>query len=188
MVSTPSGKFSISIHVPREGDDPPHRPAPRRPRYFYPRPPRGGRQPVRRIQQRGKYISIHVPREGDDVCAAALIGSALQFLSTSPARGTTAAPSHWARVGYCISIHVPREGDDKSMQRPYLTQWKFLSTSPARGTTSLSGASNKVAKIFLSTSPARGTTACQARPAAWQGYFYPRPPRGGRPILLDEVP
>ena len=56
-------------------------------------------------------ISIHVPREGDDFrpCAPRLHVS--QFLSTSPARGTTAAAVPLL-FDLGISIHVPREGDD----------------------------------------------------------------------------
>ena len=62
------GDLDISIHVPREGDDQ----APTLPRttasYFYPRPPRGGRR----------------DKTAQFVCRY------FQFLSTSPARGTTA--------------------------------------------------------------------------------------------------
>ena len=59
--------FTISIHVPREGDD---RRAlalgSRGVLHFYPRPPRGGRQEHATALSYPMEISIHVPREGDD--------------------------------------------------------------------------------------------------------------------------
>ena len=81
-----------------------------------------------------------------------------QFLSTSPLRGTTHRPG---KACDCmqISIHVPLAGDDGKLR-----------------------AAAKRAKEFLSTSPLRGTTKLRA-PARASGYFYPRPPCGGRPKL-----
>ena len=79
----------ISIHVPREGDDPPG--------FLRVFPARG--------------ISIHVPREGDDDYPLKNKVFCGEFQSTSPVRGTTG--QRWQRSGhYNISIHVPREGDD----------------------------------------------------------------------------
>ena len=42
------------------------------PKYFNPRPPRGGRPPVTLVTSFGLLISIHAPREGGDCipCAA----------------------------------------------------------------------------------------------------------------------
>ena len=174
-------KTKISIHVPREGDDP----------YldtivitgggFLSTSPARGTTVVRRPRGCLAGISIHVPREGDDRVLSVLPPGRFRFLSTSPARGTT-RPS--ARTSAGIT---------------------FLSTSPARGTT-CSGAGtrccpsdfyprpprggrlfrrrNALLSIgFLSTSPARGTT-CPARGKKWRyDNFYPRPPRGGRHSL-----
>ena len=78
---------------------------------FYPRPPRGGRPYFRSFNARSSMISIHVPREGDDMCASTAVSipsnfyprpprggrqvdgqteeHTEEFLSTSPARGTT---------------------------------------------------------------------------------------------------
>ena len=85
----------ISIHVPREGDDRAVRGTIHAGRKdFYPRPPRGGRRDHEILRRR--Y---------------------LLFLSTSPARGTTArSATSWR--GREISIHVPREGDDPPADRP----------------------------------------------------------------------
>ena len=80
---------SISIHVPREGDDRTH-----------------DTNNVAVLR-----ISIHVPREGDDIQELSFKSMNLEFQSTSPARGTTVpCARHERRV--VISIHVPREGDD----------------------------------------------------------------------------
>ena len=56
-------------------------------------------------------ISIHVPREGDDPKSRQKSARQRSFLSTSPARGTTAGAGV-LDADFCISIHVPREGDD----------------------------------------------------------------------------
>ena len=78
----------ISIHVPREGDDFPSPWVPRWQCNFNPRPPRGGRLFLRKL---------------DCNC--------LKFQSTSPARGTTNVVISFNLTSK-ISIHVPREGDD----------------------------------------------------------------------------
>ena len=60
----------ISIHVPREGDDPIVLSGSTGASYFNPRPPRGGRLPQVTSPATTGWISIHVPREGDDWNAA----------------------------------------------------------------------------------------------------------------------
>ena len=102
----------ISIHALREEGDLAAFRLPAQTSYFYPRPPRGGRQPA--------LLSLCVP---------------IAFLSTPSARRATQRfQRHDQRR--VISIHALREeGDSRSSFR--------------------------------------------SRPAA---YFYPRPPRGGRPI------
>ena len=127
--------YNISIHVPREGDDQRRAGQHSQRSHFYPRPPRGGRHR----------------------CLKATRASLSLFLSTSPARGTTATAMPGGTETK-ISIHVPREGDDDRRgeihQRP---------------------------GVFLSTSPARGTTAATSPHPGLGSNFYPRPPRGGRP-------
>ena len=56
----------ISIHAPREGGDDGSSPSVRPPRYFNPRPPRGGRLLVLDALKARAGISIHAPREGGD--------------------------------------------------------------------------------------------------------------------------
>ena len=175
--------------------------------YFYPRPPRGGRQELD-VQYKSDWV----------------------FLSTSPAWGTTEAycdparprtdfyprpprggrhdGTHRLAFERNISIHVPRVGDDASGRGPSTGPLSFLSTSPAWGTTpaltspmcvraflSTSPAWGTTLTrppvrnehfVFLSTSPAWGTTRSQFLRPGSASYFYPRPPRGGRrdPVRL----
>ena len=81
---------TLSIHVPRVGDDSGvfARQSCRYP--FYPRPPRGGRPPTRTGVTRMFDLSIHVPRVGDDP-----------------------KDVYGMCVGIALSIHVPRVGDDR---------------------------------------------------------------------------
>ena len=65
--------MKISIHVPRVGDDAQYQCTAGRDRYFYPRPPRGGRPLSEIFEKIGGKISIHVPRVGDDQAQQFLI-------------------------------------------------------------------------------------------------------------------
>ena len=150
------------------------------------------------------YISIHAPREGSDGYAEANSGKRWKFLSTLPARGATTPPKRAARSRSIsihapregsdaggnggipiksISIHAPREGSDYWLSSDVPTSRLFLSTLPARGATKLPDLKFHYMK-FLSTLPARGATSGPARSARAQKDFYPRSPRGERPVLL----
>ena len=86
------------------------------------------------------------------------------FLSTPSARRATNEPPELSAEG-SISIHALRkEGDG------------------------VSGGVMGVNKIFLSTPSARRATVRPARPFPILYDFYPRPPRGGRPMILKETP
>ena len=83
-----SGHF-ISIHALREEGDAAHIAKAKIFMYFYPRPPRGGRQAISSRQCIGQSISIHALREEGDQIAndiAVLFG---KFLSTPSARRAT---------------------------------------------------------------------------------------------------
>ena len=60
-----------------------------------------------------------------------------------------------------ISIHALREEGDR------------LRVMSKRGTW-----------LFLSTPSARRATSCGFVPSRWHLHFYPRPPRGGRPVKM----
>ena len=78
------------------------------------------------------------------------------FLSTPSARRATEMPALPEDVLY-ISIHALREEGDHTCHPPHLCIAQFLSTPSARRATRRSGLQNQL-----------------------RGYFYPRPPRGGR--------
>ena len=101
----------ISIHALREEGDLPSvrgRPAWR---YFYPRPPRGGRLRCSVSTVFLPIISIHALREEGDGRQLDDAGQLVQFLSTPSARRATVAET-LAPEGFKISIHALREEGD----------------------------------------------------------------------------
>ena len=126
-------KQKISIHALREEGDVTQRIKGAWPTYFYPRPPRGGRQ-----------------------CSQSNRLGTKKFLSTPSARRATCKLRN-LRDFEAISIHALREEGD--MQLALLTPPLTISIHALRE---------------------EGDTATRSRPATTR-YFYPRPPRGGRP-------
>ena len=111
------------------------------------------------LRRRGVMISIHALREEGDRVAAAQFFFDFLFLSTPSARRATCCRRH--RTGRrCISIHALREEGD------YASRSLSLSVI-----------------LFLSTPSARRATSSRKQAAWFRNYFYPRPPRGGRPPL-----
>ena len=175
-----SATVAISIHALREEGDPPSSKSGRPSANFYPRPPRGGR-----------------------LFCAARAASSRVFLSTPSARRATRAGEPFLLLPE-ISIHALREeGDTPGSPRPRC-QRDFY-PRPPRGGRLASIIRCKGTNIFLSTPSARRATEClgvvleirrisihalreegdQRAPHARRGlrYFYPRPPRGGRPSV-----
>ena len=149
----------ISIHVPRVGDDATLcSQGCGKSRHFYPRPPRGGRRRQSRGGRRRIPISIHVPRVGDDGLFDSFKVPVKQFLSTSPAWGTTGIRA-FNGADIDISIHVPRVGDDVSKITKFLIYIISI----------------HVPRVGDDDSPFSWYSSCY--------HFYPRPPRGGRHFL-----
>ena len=146
--------------------------------YFYPRPPRGGRQSAVAALHLGDGISIHALREEGDSTAGScparwsdfyprpprggrrirnhITGFFWQFLSTPSARRATYTACVWL-CQFDISIHALREEGDT-------TDTAFI----------------EVDYLFLSTPSARRATAASGRFPRPAPNFYPRPLRGGR--------
>ena len=124
-------------------------------RYFYPRPPRGGR----RVRVAGEF-----PRQ--------------EFLSTPSARRATLQGQVW-QVHRRISIHALREEGDSSGSTSPATRPDFYPRPPRGGRLSTKGIP-AAAFRFLSTPSARRATCPQRASPPQPFYFYPRPPRGGR--------
>ena len=148
--------FQISIHALREEGDPKLSSRWTRPTNFYPRPPRGGRQPLGLIAAQKQTISIHALREeGDRFHSGTLTAyrnfyprpprggrpfpraiSPLEsrFLSTPSARRATKGRTQ----NFCfphISIHALREEGDNTCRSCRYLNSGFLSTPSARRAT-----------------------------------------------------
>ena len=88
-----------------------------------------------------------------------------------------------SRTDSQISIHALREEGDPKGLFFLATPWKFLSTPSARRATKGLFFLATPWK-FLSTPSARRATSDPCIPGASGRYFYPRPPRGGRPVSV----
>ena len=125
---------------------------------FYPRPPQGGRRKLLDHLIRERAISIHALRKEGDVFGMLPFRSVKNFYPRPPRGGR---PPVVAR-GYPsakISIHALREGATSVVTRP------------------------SVSLAFLSTPSARRDAGPQLRERP-ERDFYPRPPRGGRPLTV----
>ena len=153
--------------------------------YFYPRPPRGGRQASPRPQSQSPPISIHALREEGDLHpdhqgqqqhhfyprpprggrrrgTGERAGRNI-FLSTPSARRATACNVVQIQLDK-ISIHALREEGDR-------LRHDFFAGSG----------------IFLSTPSARRATLLRFPLLTLHVNFYPRPPRGGRPAKASKA-
>ena len=83
--------FSISIHVPRMGDDPVAQAIFEVMQDFYPRPPYGGRHITAGVISSSDGISIHVPRMGDDKLPQRLKPTCRDFYPRPPYGGRPTA-------------------------------------------------------------------------------------------------
>ena len=130
--------------------------------YFYPRPPRGGRQscPHSRLQRLG--ISIHALREEGDHL-----------------------PRSWHLAAANFYPRPPR-GGRPSRQTKMVSALRFLSTPSARRATRAFHSTVPGLRYFYPRPPRGGRPSPRRRGLA-ASYFYPRPPRGGRHIIFSRV-
>ena len=129
---------------------------------FYPRPPQGGRlvfiEPVDDLLP----ISIHALREEGDEGFLPFICCLNAFLSTPSARRAT--PAGLGRLVLLhISIHALREEGDLAVDGPR----------------------HPVDAISIHALREEGDILPSASRCWKNKYFYPRPPRGGRRVLVD---
>ena len=127
---------------------------------FYPRPPRGGRPQGLPKPTHDLPISIHALREEGDLRCAGPAEAQTDFYPRPPRGGR---PSTTSTSG-AFTI--------------------FLSTPSARRATLSLVAKKQIPFLFLSTPSARRATISRQAGHIVIGYFYPRPPRGGRPAFL----
>ncbi len=130
---------------------------------FYPRPPRGGRPKEQMWWTTHLHFYPRPPRGG------------------RPGRRCGCDPY----MG--ISIHALREeGDPSGWQMPARSR-RFLSTPSARRATRKARRSCAWLSAFLSTPSARRATEGTHHPIRRASDFYPRPPRGGRPLKNEAI-
>ena len=175
--------------------------------YFYPRPPRGGRRGAAKGQRGVNVISIHALREKGDTDGARSIrtqqnfyprpprggrrwrgdsvGLDQVFLSTPSARRATLRqrPEH---LPLRISIHALREEGDGVPS--FLPLGRNISIHALREEGDRGGVGvTAMSQRFLSTPSARRATRWRRDRWCRRTYFYPRPPRGGRPTLTPSL-
>ena len=125
--------------------------------YFYPRPPRGGRQGRQEHDRFRKIISIHALREEGDCEQIFTVDKLRLFLSTPSARRATLPQGLNAFRGNNFYPRPPRGG--RQYRRAGSSKGKeFLSTPSARRATDNSLILHPCHK-FLSTPSARRATA-----------------------------
>ena len=126
---------------------------------FYPRPPRGGRH--------GRTMGV---------------SRWIRFLSTPSARRATDDVKVLHDKEMNFYPRPPRGGRPHDGSRVELDR-KFLSTPSARRATA-AGETYEDFVEFLSTPSARRATTSPSPASLQICYFYPRPPRGGRPARI----
>ena len=170
--------------------------------YFYPRPPRGGRPGIAGHIQQGQQISIHALREEGDFSALRWRRIALisihalreegdmrftgqpwryrEFLSTPSARRATDGKAASVLNLNNFYPRPPRGGRPRLAGLLRSPPCKFLSTPSARRATSRLPQSRSSRAISIHALREEGDTALGLQDRLFS-YFYPRPPRGGRP-------
>ena len=146
---------------------------------FYPRPPRGGRPEPAGMFHNSLRISIHALREEGDWWNLSAAITRKVFLSTPSARRATGDSVH-GLLTEPISIHALREEGDVV---DAITSWEaaqFLSTPSARRATIQKCHRGCRRDISIHALREEGDNKL-ARASKKFIYFYPRPPRGGRP-------
>ena len=158
-----SGRRSISIHALREEGDGSPPAGCSRPRYFYPRPPRGGRRLRPAERQGADAISIHALREEGD---------------------STTWPKGWPLRNF---YPRPPRGGRRLTSGRLLPTSLFLSTPSARRATRHHQPRRLCTPISIHALREEGDRG-PGTPHRPLGYFYPRPPRGGRPFASANSP
>ena len=129
---------------------------------FYPRPPRGGRQPRQRNNRvRHRFLSTPSARRATQTPSGAQRRAI--FLSTPSARRATSSTSACAFARVNFYPRPPRGGRLSGRERPL----------PAR-------------PYFYPRPPRGGRQSASASTTTRSIDFYPRPPRGGRPDTLEK--
>ena len=154
-------------------------------RYFYPRPPRGGRRRGNGGTACGsKNFYPRPPRGGRRARWNPLVLIPV-FLSTPSARRATAIDVS-GQIGRQISIHALREEGDQEQLLAEINRRRFLSTPSARRATCSPLCRLCTPRHFYPRPPRGGRRVPRTR-RPQPVHFYPRPPRGGRLLVRVKV-
>ena len=145
---------------------------------FYPRPPRGGRRRSRYCRPPQRYFYPRPPRGGRPSGGFAM-GYVTKFLSTPSARRATQSGKTCTCVPSNFYPRPPRGGRHAhiSIPAPFA---QFLSTPSARRATYKRTELEPSMDISIHALREEGDSR-RKRSKSNLKYFYPRPPRGGRP-------
>ena len=194
----------ISIHALREEGDKYSEGKSTMGKNFYPRPPRGGRPPELGGGIQDFTISIHALREEGDDGDHRCVNTAILFLSTPSARRATGGQKN-GRPRRADFYPRPPRGGRQMIFFPVVWSFRNFYPRPPRGGRPAVAVSVTSIFLFLSTPSARRATIIFSRVFGNGGisihalreegdcgtpdigshgpYFYPRPPRGGRPLF-----
>ena len=175
---------SISIHALREEGDRPSRLRRATGAYFYPRPPRGGRLSASTSGAAALNFYPRPPRGGRRDTGA-MDGVWDLFLSTPSARRATTTFSK-GRTRTMISIHALREEGDEAAAENAAKLKISIHALREEGDT-VTDEEGQTSEVFLSTPSARRATSDCSGQKRTAKDFYPRPPRGGRPHIIQIV-
>ena len=196
FLSTPSARRATRAGAP----------TPQPARGFYPRPPRGGRLDTISNNSRAENaVSIHALREEGDGSWRAPALQLSKFLSTPSARRATYVPNSTMRQWKMfLSTPSARRATLPGCSTGLPRQGFY--PRPPRGGRRVRSSSRQSKRVFLSTPSARRATFFVLGSIAYPSisihalreegdeqpiwsitthpYFYPRPPRGGRPLAV----
>ena len=129
-------------------------------------------------------ISIHALREEGDERSTSGAARLSVFLSTPSARRATCAWTGKAAANQYFYPRPPRGG--RPIYLVYLSTVLTISIHALREEGDLpADAKQKAWTLFLSTPSARRATMQRSGKPTASTYFYPRPPRGGRPKTVS---
>ena len=151
--------------------------------YFYPRPPRGGRRGGVFLSAVCAGISIHALREEGDVSGSSMLSRSPNFYPRPPRGGRLKLISFKATLYRFLSTPSARRATIISNNSYGLL--RFLSTPSARRATASPRPLPRMESAFLSTPSARRATTKKIQATTEGSNFYPRPPRGGRPLRAE---
>ena len=147
---------------------------------FYPRPPRGGRLPAPEFPVQTRYFYPRPPRGGRRQIAESF-GKEHNFYPRPP-RGGRQQVLFERRQKELISIHALRKEGDEPVFCRYRRRQGFLSTPSARRATRQSHYGHCQHEISIHALRKEGDPA-GVNPTRKGEHFYPRPPQGGRPAV-----